>query len=233
MAQNKSNLKRNIGIVVGLIIVLIVAVIAGIYLMGGSIIVNPEKPLDFQMSISSTSGTVLQGSNKSISVSLTYLSGKHDNVALSGDASSSGIQFIFNPATSSPGFTSTLTMNVPASTPTKVYSLVLTANCGSVTRTAAYTMSVLSAKVTVSGTVTTTGFGTSPTQIQFTDAQTSVTYTGTMSGHTYSISLQNQHTYNVVLYWQGLLGSSGTVHRDGLNVNAPVGSNTMTQDYTI
>jgi hypothetical protein len=232
MAQ-KSNLKRNIGIAVGSIIVIFVAVIGAIYLMGGGITISVEPPLDFQMSISSSSGTVLQGESQSISVYVTYVSGKYDNVALSGNVGSSGIQCSFDPATSTPDFTSKLTMSVPSSTPTEVYSIVVTAQSSNVTRTAAYTMSVLSAQVVVTGKVTTVGLGTHPTQIQFVDSQTGVTYTGSMSEDgAYYITLQNQHSYNVVCYWSGLLGISGTFEGGSLYVNAPVGYTTMSKDFS-
>ena len=232
MAQKNLKLKRNIGIAIGLIIVLIVAAATSVYLMGGGSISINLTPIDFSISISSSSGTVIQGNSIQSSVFIKYLGGSNVNVALSGDAGSSGIQCSLDPATKIPDFTSTLTMSVPDSTPTKTYSVIVTATGGGTTHTVSYTVSVLSAQVYVSGTVTTTGFATHPTQIQFVDQQTGLTYTGSMPGDSYSLTLQNQHTYNVVCYWGGLLGSSGTFNGGSLYVNVGVGYTSMSQDFS-
>lgn len=92
-----------------------------------------------------------------------------------------------------------------------------------------YSISVLSAQVFVSGSVVTTGLGTHPTEIQFVDQQTAITYTGSLSGTSYSITLQNQHTYTVTVHWAGLLFSSGTYNGGSLSVYAPVGYTSMSQ----
>ena len=232
MAQKNPKLKRNIGIAIGLIIVLILAVATTVYLMGGGSIGITLTPIDFSMSISDSSGTVIQGNRIQTSVSIKYLAGSKVNVALIGDAGSSGIHCNLDPITKIPDFTSTLTMDVPDSTPTNTYSVIVTATGGGTTHSVSYTVSVLSANVYVSGTVTTTGFGTHPTQIQFVDQQTGITYTGSMSGNSYSITLKNQHTYNVVCYWGGFLGSSGTFSGGSLYVNAGVGSTSMSKDFS-
>ena len=130
---------RNAGIGVGVVIVLVVAVIAvaviaGIYLLRGSLDTNPEPPMNFYMGISPNSGKVTQGSSTMIEIDTTYVSGKHDGVTLSGDSGSSGIQFSFDSTINQPSSKTRLTINVPASTPTDVYSLKITANCGSLNR---------------------------------------------------------------------------------------------------
>jgi len=243
-----SHKNRNIGIAVVAILVLIIALVAGLYFGGvwnGSTVPNPTStstptpaptptpiPFDFGISLSQIRGTVLQGESIQASVYITWTSGNPQTVTLSGDGGSSGIQCSFNPSANTPDFTSTLTMSVPALTPTNAYSVTVTATGGGVTHATSYTVSVLSAKVYVSGTVTTKGLGTSPTQIQFVDTQTGLTYTGSMSGSSYSITLQNKHTYNVVCYWKGLLGSSGTFSGGTLYVNVGVGVTSMTQDFS-
>ena len=235
MSQKNPHSNRNIGIAVLVIIVIVLVIVGGVYLsgQGKNNILNPspKTPFNFGLSISSSSGTVLQGSSIETSVTVTYYSGDSMSVAMSGDSGSSGIQCSFSPSASSPSFTSVLTMTVPDSTPTKAYSVIVTATGGGVTRTVSYTITVLSVRVLVSGTVTTTGFGTHPTQVQFVDTQTGLTYTASMSGNSYSITLQNQHTYSVVVYWQGLLGSSGTFKRI-MVVNVGVGSTTMSQNFS-
>lgn len=230
--KKNPKLKRNIAIAIGLIIVLIVAVSVGVYLMGGGSIGVNLTPIDFNMSISSSSGTVVQGGSIQTSVAINYISGSKVNVEVVGDAGSSGIHCNLDPITKIPDFTSTLTMDVPESTPTDTYSVIVTATGSGTTHTVAYTLSVLSANVYVSGTVTTTGLGTQPTQVQFVDKQTGITYTASMSGDSYSITLKNQHTYNVVCYWSGFLGSSGTFSGGSLYVNAGVGSTSMTKSFS-
>jgi hypothetical protein len=64
--------------------------------------------------------------------------------------------------------------------------------------------------VTVSGSVSTVGAGTSPYKIEFDDIGTVVGYSTTVISGSYSISLTNLRTYNVVVFWRGALGSSGT-----------------------
>jgi hypothetical protein len=128
---------------------------------------------------------------------------------------------------------STLTISVSTSVPTNPYSVTVTSTADNgKTYSTSYTLSVLSAKIQVSGTVTTTGIGTSPSQIQFIDQQTGLTYTGTMSGSSYSITLQNEHTYTVTVSWKGLLYSTGTYNGGSLYVWAPVGYTSMSRDYS-
>jgi len=86
----------------------------------------------------------------------------------------------------------------------------------------------------VTGTVTSTGIGTHPTQIQFVNTATSLTYTATVNTDNgfYTISLPNQQSYNVICRWQGLLGSSGTFDGGTLYVNSGVGVTSITKDYS-
>jgi hypothetical protein len=77
--------------------------------------------------------------------------------------------------------------------------------------------------VTVSGSVSTVGAGTSPYKIEFDDIGTSVGYSTTVSSGAYSISLTNLKTYNVVVYWTGILGSSGTCSGGTLNLQSSSG----------
>jgi hypothetical protein len=230
--SEKKSAKRNVAIAIGVIVILIIAGFALYFIINGNFSIGPTNPLDFSISLSSSSATVMQGNSIHVLVNVAYLSGTNTNVALSGDSGSSGIQCSFDPTTNTPSFTSTLTMSVPDSTPTAPYSVIVTGTAGKVTHTTSFTVSVLSAEVYVSGTVTTTGFGTSPTQIQFVDQQTGLTYTGALSGTSYSISLQNEHSYTVTVYWQGLLYSSGTYSGGTLYVYAPVGYTTQTQDFS-
>ena len=192
---------------------------------------HTHVPFDFTISlIALTSGTVMQGDSIQIIVNIAWLSGPYDNVTLSGDGGSSGIQCSFNPSIHTPNFTSALTMSVPASTPTNPYPVIVTATGGNITHTISYTVSVLSAYVTVSGTIFRPM--SSPTQIQFVDQQTGLTYTESVTGNSYSISLQNEHTYDVTCSWIDVF-ERGTSSCGSLYVYAPAGHATMSQSFSV
>lgn len=125
-----------------------------------------------------------------------------------------------------------MTITLPSNAPTAAYSLTITALGGGVSRSAVYTISVLSARVTVSGTVTTTGLGTHPTAIQFVNTVTGATFTAAVVSNSYSIELPNQQTYSVTVSWSGLLGASGSFDAGTLRVNAGVGTTTMSQNFS-
>jgi hypothetical protein len=189
-------------------------------------------PIPFDFHISGDSLTIMQGENTvdSVTVELTSIpNGFVPSVSLSADSGSSGIQCTFDVMSGSPTFYSNVAISVPDSTSTGAYSVIVTGTGGGMTHSSALTISVLSAKVYVSGTVKTTGTGTSPTQIQFVDTQSDLTYTASLSGTSYSVNLQNEHTYTVTVTWKGLLGNTGTYNGGSLYVYAPVGSTSMTQ----
>jgi DNA-binding HxlR family transcriptional regulator len=92
--------------------------------------------------------------------------------------------------------------------------------------------------IQVSGTVSTPGFEIPPTQIQFTNTATGITYAAAVQNGTYSISLPNQQTYNVICTWGGLTFNSTGIAISGiqmgptLNVNAGLGVTSITQDFS-
>jgi hypothetical protein len=75
--------------------------------------------------------------------------------------------------------------------------------------------------VTVSGSVSTVGAGTSPYKIEFDDTSTGVGTSTTVNSESYSISLTNLRTYNVIVFWTGVLGSSGTCNGGTLTLQSP------------
>jgi hypothetical protein len=75
--------------------------------------------------------------------------------------------------------------------------------------------------VTVSGSVSTVGAGTSPYKIEFDDVSTGVGTSTLVSSGSYSISLTNLRTYDVIVYWTGALGSSGTCSGGTLSLQSP------------
>jgi hypothetical protein len=63
--------------------------------------------------------------------------------------------------------------------------------------------------VLVSGKVTTTGFGTSPSEINFTSQRTGQSYSTTIDGNgEYSVSLLGADQYNVTVFYESILGKS-------------------------
>ncbi len=65
--------------------------------------------------------------------------------------------------------------------------------------------------VSVSGTAQTTGVGTKPVFVDFIDENTQQAQSVNVDGGSYSISLNNNHNYNIVLHYSAGLGiTSGT-----------------------
>ncbi len=229
MPSKSANRNRNIIIAVVMIAVIAVAgLFAGGVLTGGKSPFSP--PFDFALNVSPSGGTIMQGRNLQTSVTLSLLSGSSEQVTLSASGPN-GVTYIFSPQTGTPDCTSTLTINVPESVPTKAYSLTVTATGGGKTYSNTYILSVLSAKVFLSGTVTTTGLGTHPTGIKFVGVSSGQTFETGLDGNAYSINLPNQQTYRVTCSWAGLLWSSGTFDGGTLNVNEGVGTISMTQNF--
>ena len=102
------------------------------------------------MSLNQTN--VIQGNNLQAQVNVTT-NGTPENIALSSNTGSSGINCTFEPSWVTSNFTSTLTMSVPDSTPTGNYTITVTALGGGQEENASCVVSVLSANVTVSGTM--------------------------------------------------------------------------------
>ena len=240
-----SHKSRNIAIAVIVATLLIIASIAVLYSNGkipSDIIPSTPTPtptptpipFDFHVELVQTSGSVLQGNSIQVGVTLTYLQGTPEKVTLVASGGPDGATYSFSPNPIPVNvFTSTLTINVPTSVPTNPYSVTVTSTSDNgKSYSTSYTLSVLSANIQVSGTVTTTGVGTSPSQIQFIDQQTGLTYTDSMSGSSYTITLQNEHTYDVVCYWKGLLYSTGSFSGGSLYVYAPVGYTTMSKSFS-
>jgi hypothetical protein len=207
LAQNLTE-QKNIIIAAIISIVLIFSSAAVIAFYYESSIANKFSFLDLNLPFNQTN--VVQGSALRAKVSVISI-GNAENVTLGSDVGSSGINCSFDPAMGRSNFTSTLTISVPDSTPTGNYSVIVTALGGGAKENASCILSVLSAKVTVSGIVSVQY----PAQINFTDLQTNLTSTfqfpltestlpsvnGRLgdavlysSGNSYSFTLLNEHT---------------------------------------
>ncbi len=72
--------------------------------------------------------------------------------------------------------------------------------------------------VTIDGGVTTTGMGTKPVFVDFI-SDTGTTTSATASGTSYSITLENQHSYSMTVHYSSGFGlSSGTCNAGTLSV---------------
>jgi len=88
--------------------------------------------------------------------------------------------------------------------------------------------------VSVSGFVS-TGFGTHPTNVQFT-SDNGALYYGTVNvtnqdSESYSAQLPNGHVYSVLVLWSGALGSSGSCNAGTLSVSQSAGSGNLLQNF--
>jgi hypothetical protein len=97
---------------------------------------------DFSMSVSPTSGSVVQGSSRTQTVSTAVTSGSAQSVSLSASGLPSGASASFSPATITAGGSSTMTIATAATTPTGTYTVTITGTGTSVTRTTTFTLSV-------------------------------------------------------------------------------------------
>lgn len=85
--------------------------------------------------------------------------------------------------------------------------------------------------VTVTGTVSTKGLGTSPTNIGFTSDNGQIVNAAVVSGK-YSLTLPNDHTYTVKVQWSGALGATGTCTAGTLPVSQGPGGSALTNNWS-
>lgn len=85
-----------------------------------------------------------------------------------------------------------------------------------------FTLSVVNppTTVTVTGTVSTAGTGTHPVKIEFVNTSTGISYSAVPSSGSYTITLSNLQTYNVLIDWNGAFGSSGTCSAGTLDLQS-------------
>jgi subtilisin family serine protease len=106
-------------------------------------VVNSAVPAnDFSVAVSPTSGSVVQGSSTTATVSTAVTSGSAQTVALSATGLPSGVSASFSPASVTAGASSSLTLSTSASTPAGTYSITITGTGGSATRSTSYSLTV-------------------------------------------------------------------------------------------
>lgn len=185
---------------------------------------------------------VIQGSNGQIQVEVNSI-GKAENVTLSSNVGSSGIDCSFGTVTGISNFSSTLTIKVPISVSAGNYSIILSAESkASKENNASLIVIVLpsSAGITVSGKANSAPLSVFPTilsEIKFADTETGTTTSFSFSYPsppmidsvgTYSVVLMKQHTYNVTIsYFTGPTLSNMSQYSDYVG-NFTVGSSGTT-----
>lgn len=204
-----------------------------------------NKHATFELNLVFNQTSVIQGNSLQGEVNVVSNLNR-ENITLKSDVGSSGIQCSFKPDIGMGNYSSTLTLSVPDSTPTGNYSVTIIASDNKEDQIATCIISVLSAKVKVSGNVTLESLGesyeVSLTQIKFIDTQTNSSVTVDFpyvfpipASRPYTVSLQNQHAYTVIIsYWWGTAGMNipSSFEVSNFFVNAPEGNNTLSgQDF--
>jgi len=100
-------------------------------------------------------------------------------------------------------FTSTLTIHVPDSMPTGNYTITVTAFGNGQEQNASFTIPVISANVTVSGSIIVHHLWIPPTEVQFINTETHEVYKAPINNNSYSISLPVNQMYGIEGDWNG------------------------------
>src|SRR5467141_57125 len=150
---------------------------------------STSTTFDFSVSLNPSSGSVVQGSGTTSTVTVGLVSGTSQSVSLSSTINppTTGLTATLNPTSGNPTYTSTLTISTTTSTPANSYIITVTGTSGSLTHSATYSL-----------TVTAPGTGdfsisASPTSLQMSrsgSATTTITITST-GGFTGTVSLSN------------------------------------------
>jgi len=201
------------------VVLAIAALISGLYHDNSSV----AKPFAFTLNTYPNNGTIMQAQNLTINLEAAYTEGQPEPVTFSASGGPNGTIYLFSNQTGTPTktqpFKSNLTILVPSTTATGVYTINVTSNANIQTRYAQFNLTVLNAEIYVFGTVTidsklTTGGVTLdviPTDILFTSNTTGETYQAKVHRFTdttlapgktgnYSIMLPNQQSYRVDFY---------------------------------
>jgi hypothetical protein len=194
----KSTKRRNILIASLIMIMVLFASLTVFYHQ----LTSNQLSTRLSLNISLNQSSVIQGNSLQAQVNVVSL-GKAENITLTSNSTSSGINCVFEPSTSESNFTSRLAVNVPDSMPTGNYSITITAFGNGQEQKASFVVSVLSANVTVSGSIVVYHLWIPPTEVQFINAETHVVYKAPISNNSYCISLPANQTYGIEGDWNG------------------------------
>ncbi len=238
--------KRNIAFAFFVLVILIVSIVA---YQDIHPLTNESSKLDFKLSLSASNVTLKQGESTQVNISATLTNddGSSD-FSLTTKSNSSIIECNVQPAIVKANSTSTLTINVPPSTPTGYYQVIVTASSGNINQTAFCSIAVLSSKVIVYGGISSNPFNSiNPIKIEFKDVNTgSITVASVSAGvdytGAYSVSLDNEHSFSVTYYFEvpprdyfpSYLQHISTSSTDlgTLTVYAGVGNTTQIKNFT-
>ncbi|WP_344668677.1 glycosyl hydrolase 2 galactose-binding domain-containing protein [Catenulispora yoronensis] len=108
-----------------------------------SLTVTPSTTTNnFSLADAPASGSVVQGSSTTTTVSTSVTSGSAESVALTASGLPSGATATFSPASVTAGGSSTLTIATAATTPAGTYPITITGTAPSATHTASYSLTV-------------------------------------------------------------------------------------------
>ncbi len=110
----------------------------------GSVSVAFTGAFGFSLSVNPISGTVVQGSNIQTTLTATLTSGSTQSVSFSASGLPSGATASFSPTSCSPTCTSAMTISTLSTTPTGSYTITITGTGGGVTRTATFSLTIIS-----------------------------------------------------------------------------------------
>src|SRR3989475_2078341 len=105
---------------------------------------STSTTFDYSVSLNPTSGSVVQGSGTTSTVTVGLVSGTSQTVSLTTSISptASGLTATVNPTSGTPTYTSTLTISTTASTPIGSYTITVTGMSGALSHSAAYSLTV-------------------------------------------------------------------------------------------
>jgi hypothetical protein len=158
-----------------------------------SLTVNPVN--DFSISVSPTSGSVVQGNSTTTTVSTAVTSGSAQTVSLSASGLPSGATATFNPTSVTAGNSSTLTISTASTTPTGTSTITITGTGTSATHSTTYSLTVTGTVNTV--TVNNPGNQSTPRrtsvslQMTATDSQAGQTFTWSATGLPSGLSINS------------------------------------------
>src|SRR3989441_4962783 len=143
---------------------------------------------DYSVSLNPTSGSVVQGSGTTSTVTVSLVSGTTQTVSLSTSISPSatGLTATVNPTSGNPTYTSTLTISTTTSTAAGSYTITVTGTSGSLSHSATYSLTV-----TAPGTGGDFNISASPsslTLVRTSSTSTTITITA-LSGFSGTVSL--------------------------------------------
>ncbi len=104
---------------------------------------NGNCPLSFVLSLSQRSLIQIQGSNSSIQLSVTAISGVSAPVTVSAQGVPDGTEILFAPTSAKPSFSSTMTISTSDETPLGQFNITILANGGGLEKSAILSLLVV------------------------------------------------------------------------------------------